>query len=187
MSRRWWARQSKQIDTEWPTSTRFWKCCREPLNLCATLKESCIRHKQLAAVGFISDSEEIVKASWLNFQHNGAAAFELLERSSVPAAFSAKHLPGEWTQELHMHQIKRINHYTAISDDDSSPGRISDTASCLNWNGRLDNPHDSADDREAESESDIQLDNSREDSYTREQHKIHATPPFPGLIGHMRL
>jgi hypothetical protein len=31
----------------------------------------------MTAVGYISDTEEIVKASWSNFHHDGAAAFKL--------------------------------------------------------------------------------------------------------------
>jgi len=30
----------------------------------------------MTAVGYISDTEEIIKASWSNFQYDGAAAFK---------------------------------------------------------------------------------------------------------------
>jgi len=50
-------------------------------NLGATQKESRARNKEMTAVGFISDMEEIVKASWSVFQHDGVAAFRLSERS----------------------------------------------------------------------------------------------------------
>lgn len=33
-------------------------------NLCATQKESCNQIKEMTAVGYISDTVEIVKASW---------------------------------------------------------------------------------------------------------------------------
>jgi len=46
-------------------------------NLCATQKESCTQNKQMTAIGYISDMEEIVKASWSLFQHHGQAAFKL--------------------------------------------------------------------------------------------------------------
>jgi len=46
-------------------------------NLRATQKESRAQKKQMTAVGYISDTEEIVKASWSLFQHDGAAAFKL--------------------------------------------------------------------------------------------------------------
>jgi len=39
-------------------------------NLCATHKESRAQNKRMTAVGYISDTEEIVKASWSLFQHN---------------------------------------------------------------------------------------------------------------------
>jgi len=64
-------------------------------NLCATQKESRAQNKQMTAVGYISDPEEIVKASWSLFQHDGAAAFKLSERSPLPPPpLSAKDLPG---------------------------------------------------------------------------------------------
>jgi len=48
----------------------------------------------MTAVGYILDTEEIVKASWSLFQHDGAATFKLSERSPLPPALSAKDLPG---------------------------------------------------------------------------------------------
>jgi len=49
-------------------------------SLCATQKESRAPNKQMTAVGYISDTEEIVKASSSLCQHDGAAAFKLSER-----------------------------------------------------------------------------------------------------------
>jgi len=60
----------------------------------ATQKESRDQNKQMTAVGYISDTEVIVNASWSLFQHDGAAAFKLLERSPLPPTLSAKDLPG---------------------------------------------------------------------------------------------
>jgi len=74
-------------------------------NLHATQKESRAQNKQMTAVGYISDTEEIVKASWSLFQHDGAAAFKLSERSPLPPALPAKYLPGERTQILNVHRI----------------------------------------------------------------------------------
>jgi len=45
-------------------------------NLRAAQKESRAQNKQMTAVEYISDTEEIVKASWSLFQHDGAAAFK---------------------------------------------------------------------------------------------------------------
>jgi hypothetical protein len=47
----------------------------------------------MTAIGYISDTEEIVKASWSLFQYDGAAPFKLLEKSPVPPLLSAKDLP----------------------------------------------------------------------------------------------
>ena len=56
----------------------------------------------MTAIGYISDTEEIVKASWSNFQHDGAAAFKLSEKSPVPPPLSAKDLPGGGTQVMNV-------------------------------------------------------------------------------------
>jgi len=109
----------------------------------ATQKKSLTQYKQMTTVGYISDTEEIVKASWSNFHHDGAAAFKLSEKAPVPPALSAKDLPGGRTQVLNVRQIKRINRHPAESDEDSSPESMSDTENWLNWNGDLDNPNDS--------------------------------------------
>jgi hypothetical protein len=67
-------------------------------NLCATLKESRAQTKQMTAVGYISDTEEIIKPFWSLFQPHGAAAFKLPERSPLPRPVSAKDRPGGRTQ-----------------------------------------------------------------------------------------
>jgi hypothetical protein len=48
-------------------------------NLCATQKKSRAQNKQMTAIGYISDTEEIVIASWSLFEHAGAAAFKFSE------------------------------------------------------------------------------------------------------------
>jgi len=88
-------------------------------NFRAALKKSRIQNKQMTAIGYISDTEEIVKECWSHFQHDGAAAFKISEGSPVPPAFSARDLPGGRTQVLHVCRIKRINRHPAVSDEDS--------------------------------------------------------------------
>jgi len=89
----------------------------------------------MTAVGYISDTEDIVKASWSSSQHDGAAAFKLPERSPLPPPLSAKDLPGERTQVLNVRRIRRINRHPVESDEDSASESISDTEDWLNWNG----------------------------------------------------
>jgi hypothetical protein len=72
----------------------------------ATQKEARAQNKQMTAIGYISDTEEIVKASWSNFHHDGVAAFKLLEKSPVPPAVSAKDLPGGRSQVWNVRRIK---------------------------------------------------------------------------------
>jgi len=155
-------------------------------NLRATQKESCTQNKPMTAVGYISDTEEIVKASWSNFQPDGEAAFKLSEKSPVPPALSAKDLAGGRTQVLNIRRIKRIDCHPAESDEVSSPESISDTENWLNWNGDLDNPNDSEDDWEADDESDMELHNGIEESETSEQRNVSAAPNVPALIRPIR-
>jgi len=80
----------------------FLKMSQGSQNLRATEKESRTQKMQMTAVGYISDTEEIVKASWSLFQHDGAAAFKSSERLSLPPALSAKDLPAGRTQILNV-------------------------------------------------------------------------------------
>jgi len=143
-------------------------------NLRATQKESRAQNKQMTAVGYISDTEEIIKASWSLFQHDGAAAFKLSERSLLPPPLSAKDLPGGRTQILNVRQIRRINHHPVESDEDCAPESISDTEDWLNWNGDFDNPNDSEDDCAADVEFDMKQDNTIEDPQSPEQRDVSA-------------
>ena len=119
-------------------------------NLRTTQKESRAPNIQMTAVGYISDTEESVKASWSLFEHDSVAAFKLSERSPLPPALSAKELPGGQTQVLNVHRIRTIDRHPVESDDNSAPATISDTENWVDWNGDLDNPHESGDDCEAE-------------------------------------
>jgi len=101
----------------------------------ATQKESRSQNKQLTAVRYISDMQEIVKASWSLFQYEGAAAFTLSERSPLRPALPAKDLPGKQTQTLNVCQIQTINRHRVDSNDESTPVSILVTEDWLNWNG----------------------------------------------------
>ena len=151
-------------------------------NLCATQKESRVQNKQMTAVGYISDTEEIVTASWSLLQHDGVAAFKLSERSPLPSALSAKDLHAGRTQILNVHRIRRINRHPVESDQDSAPANIFDTDDWLNWNGDLYNPNDSEEDCAADDESDIQPNNGIEDPESPEQQDVSAAPYVPGLV-----
>jgi len=138
-------------------------------NLHATQKESHAQNKQMPTMGYIPDTEEIVKASWSVFQHDGAAAFKLSERSPLSPALSAKDLPGGQTQILNVRRIWRVNHHPVESDKDSAPNTILDTDDWLKWNGDLDTPKNSEEDRAADDESDIEHNNCIEDPECPEQ------------------
>jgi len=96
-------------------------------NLHAAQKESSASNMQMTAVGYISDTEDIVKVSWSNFQLDGASVFELSERSPEPLALAAKDLSGEGIQVLNVRRITWINHHPAASDEDSATECILDT------------------------------------------------------------
>jgi hypothetical protein len=154
----------------------------EQPNLRATQKESRTENRQITAMGYISDTEVIVKASWSLFQHDGAAAFKLSERSPLPPPLSAKDLPGGRTQILNVPQIRRINCHPVESDENRPPESISDTEDWLNCNGDLDYPNNSEDDYTADIESDMDQDNSIEDPESPEQQNVSTMPNVSGLI-----
>jgi len=79
-------------------------------NLRSTQKESHAQNAQIAAVGYISNTNEIVVASWPLLQNDCSAAVKLSERSSLPPALSAKHLSREGIQILIVSRIRIINH-----------------------------------------------------------------------------
>ena len=114
----------------------------------------------MTTVGYVLDTEDIIKASWSLSQHDGAAPFKLSERSPFPPPLSAKDLPGGQTQVLNVRWIRRINRHRVKSDEDHAPDSILDTEDWLDWNGDLHNPNDSEDDCVAHVESDIEQDNS---------------------------
>jgi len=118
-------------------------------------KQSPTPNKHMAAVGYISDAEEIFKASWLLFQHDGVAAFKFSERSPLPPNWAAKDLHGGRATIFNVRQIRRINHHPVESDEDSTTESISDAENWLKWNGCMDSPHDSEGDCAADDKSDI--------------------------------
>jgi len=69
----------------------MWQGSENPV---VTQKECRAENDCMPAMGYISDTEEIVKASWSVFQHTGAAAFKLSERSPLPPPLFARDLQG---------------------------------------------------------------------------------------------
>jgi len=152
-------------------------------NLCATQKDSHAEHKQMTAIGFIVDTDEVIKASWSNFQHDSAAAFKLSERLPVPPPMSTKSLPGRQIQVSNVLLIKRIDHHPANRARGIPPESILDSKNWLHRNGEFDNLNHSEDDWEAHIESHIEVDNGIKDTETLEQRNVSASPNVPRLIG----
>ena len=84
-----------------------WEMWQGSQNLHAIQKESSTQNKQMTAVGYISDTEEINKALWSHFQHDGVAAWKLSEISPLPPAVSAKDLPRGQTEVFNVRQINK--------------------------------------------------------------------------------
>jgi hypothetical protein len=142
---------------------------------------------QMAAAGYISDTEVIVKSSWSNIQHHGFAAFKSSERSPGPPALSVSDFPPGQTRILNVCQIKPMEHYPAISDEESSPESISDTRNWLNWNEAFDNSNNSEADWETGNEADLDLANGSEKSETPQQRNLSAAPTVRGLVWPIQL
>ena len=148
----------------------------------ATQQEFHAQNEQMTALEYISDTDEIVKASWSLFQHDVVAAYKLSEKSPVLPAVSRKDLPGGPTQILNVHQIKWFDRHPAESDKNGSPEIIWDTEYWLNWKGDLDNPNESENDWEADNQSDIELHNASDESETPDQGNGSTAQIVHGLI-----
>jgi len=151
-------------------------------NLHATQKKSRTENKQMTAIGYISDTVEVVKASWLNIEHAGAAAFQSSERSPAPPSLSAKDLHAGRTEVLNVRRINWIDHHPVETDQDSVLERISYTKHWFDWNGNLDNSNHSEDNWKEDNESDIELANAVKVTESLEQQNVSATPNVAGLI-----
>jgi len=138
--------------------------------------------KVMSAIGYISDSDAIVKSFWPLFQHHCMAALKLSEWSPLPSALSGKDLPGGQTQKLNVHWTRKINRHPVEIDEDRSPERISDTVDWLNWNWDLDNRNDSKDNCAGDFDNDIDQPNIIDDMQCTEQRDVSAAPNVPGLI-----
>jgi hypothetical protein len=130
----------------------------------------------MTTVGYISDTEEIVNASWSLCQHDGAAAFKLSERSPLPPALSAKDLPGGRIQLINVRSMRKINRHSVQSDEDCASESISDSEAWLNWNGDLNNPNYSEVDSAADDDSDIEHNNCLGHPECPEQQDVDAAP-----------
>jgi hypothetical protein len=151
-------------------------------NLWATQKASPAQIKQMTAMGYISDTEETVKASWSAFKHDGVATFKLTEKSQLRLSLSQIDLPSGKTHVLNIKRICRINCHSGESDDESSAETNSDTEDWLHRNGDLDNPQYDENDVEADYEDDIILSDDSNVIDQAEQLDVYATPYIAGHI-----
>jgi len=129
----------------------------------------------MTAEEYISDTEEIVKASLSLFQHDGVTALTLSERSQLQPALSAKNLPGGWTWILIVSRISRIYNHPGENDEDSAHECIADTDIWLDLDGDQNNPDHSVDDCAVDVESEIEHNNENEDSESTAQQHVSAT------------
>jgi hypothetical protein len=111
----------------------------------------------MTAIGYISNTEQIIKAFWSNVQHVGVATFKLSIRSPLAPAFCAKDLPGGRTQVSIVCRMTRFDLNPAESDMDSVPESTSNSENWLTWISYLDHPNRSEEDWTAADESKIEL------------------------------
>jgi len=139
-------------------------------------------HKEMATIGYISDTGEILKTSWWQFQHECAAEFKLSERSPVLPALFAKNLPGGQPKILYVLRIRIIDHHTVIRADANAPESISDSTHWINWNVNCDYPTERGDDCMADGESDTDHNNGFENPACSEQQDVGAERNIPRLV-----
>ena len=155
---------------------RFLEMWQGSQNLRGRQKASRTEQKQMTDVGDISDTEEIIKASWLIIHQDGAAAFKLAEWSALRPALAAKYLPGGRTQVLNVCRIETIDCRPAKSDEESEPEYISDTQYCLDGNSESENSNMRDVDWEADDESNFELLNGIVASSIAEHCDVYAAP-----------
>jgi hypothetical protein len=133
----------------------------------------------MTAMGHISDMEETVKSCWSAFQHDGAAAFQLTEKSPLPPILSQIDLPEGKTKVLNIHHIRRINWHPGESDNGSAAVSNSDTKDWLNWIGDIDDPNNDELDGQANDEDEMDVSN---ESNVNDELEVKAALNIPGLI-----
>jgi hypothetical protein len=101
--------------------------------------ESLVKNMQMTMVGYISDTDVIVIASYTKSVNVGVAAFKSSVRIPLPSVFSAKVLAGGRTHVLNFSQIIRIDHHHRESVDDSESDTISNTTRRIYCPSDLDN------------------------------------------------
>jgi hypothetical protein len=99
---------------------------------------------------------------------------------------SAKNLRGGQAHVVNGRQIIWIDRHPTESDEDCAPERISDRENGLYRNRDLDIPIDNEEHWDAENESEIELDNTVEDTETPAQRHVRAALNVPELIRHTR-
>jgi len=151
-------------------------------NLHATQTANRAQTKQTTAIGYILNTEEILKASSLLFQQDGAAAFESSIWSPLLPGLSAKNLSGWRTQKFTVHQIRRTDCHPLESHEDTKHGNISNTEKFLTWKDNLDIPTDTEDNCITDIEADTEQDNYIEDPESPGQQDVSTAPDVPRLI-----
>jgi len=96
-------------------------------NLRATQKESRAQNNQMTAIGYISDTEEIVKYPGHSFNMMVRLYLNCQNDHTCHHLCLQMNLPGGRTQILNVRRIRRINRHQVESDEDSAPAGISDT------------------------------------------------------------
>jgi hypothetical protein len=83
----------------------FWEMRQSKPHQSATKKESPVHNMRMTFRVYILDLEEIFRAFWEHFPHQGAAGYKLSDTTPLPPAFSSKVIPGGQMQVLNMQQI----------------------------------------------------------------------------------
>jgi len=153
-------------------------------NLCATQKESCTENELMNVVRYITGTQEIIKATWSRFEHDGVAALKSLVSSPLPPALSAKNLPAEQTKVFNVRWVNWIDHHSSESDEVRAAEGISNTNNWLKGQCDLDNPNKWQDDCKANDGSDIELGNGIKESECPEHRTVSAQQLFLDWFRH---
>jgi hypothetical protein len=152
----------------------------------ATQKAAKAQNKQMTAMGYISDSEEVESSSWASFAHDGLAAFKSNEKTPLPKSLPLTELQNGKTQVLNVRRIPRINRQPGLTDEESAGEDNTDTEDWLHWDGDMESGAEDESDSSTDDEHEMDRILDTHEKESPEQSHGDAAPNVPGFIRPVR-
>lgn len=107
---------------------------------------------------------------------------EIVKNITIATSFTSKGPPCRANPIINFRQIKTVDFHPGRSDKNSATENISDTNNWLCWSADFNGPYASEDDWDADSDSNMELDNGCENVETTEHRHTSVAPSVTGLI-----